>query len=75
MEIMSITKFNKIQTEKMNSDIKKGILLDIKKYIVITTNNTIRQNGFICFDHTGIFTWFKTKNETINYLNDILKNI
>jgi hypothetical protein len=74
MEIMPIAKFNTIQKEKLDSDIKNGIILELNKYFILTLDDNIKKYGYVLLDQHSNYFWFKTKLESINYMNDILKD-
>jgi hypothetical protein len=73
MKIMSVVKFNEVQTKKFNEDVKNGIYLNINKYFAVTSEYTIRKSGFVLVDDSNKIFWFKTKIECINTMNDLLK--
>jgi hypothetical protein len=75
MEIMPITKFNIIQKEKLNYDVKQGVILGLNNYFILTLEGDIKKYGYVLIDHINKFNWFKTKSEAIFFMNDILKDI
>lgn len=75
MEIMSINKFNAIQKEKLDSDIKRGIIMELNKYFILSHDDDILKTGYIFLDQNNNYLWFNTKIESINHINDILKDI